>query len=195
MDIAKIILGIAFLSFHVAIFAQPYEVGNYYEDATKRGVVIEVDGSKMHGKIISLDQAYLPWAVEEVHATYTGANSAYNGKANQAKIMSQYRWIKNYPALAWCATKGKEWYLPAPKELENLLFDYYKKQKVSNTLIKLGYQPLANMDTSTAYWSSQDSMEYNSNGDGMAFCLDMYVSRILEGLKIHKRYVRAFAEF
>ena len=71
----------------------------------------------LHGKIISTDYVECQWSVEEEELIVTGAVDWDNGKNNMKVIRSIDGWRDKYPAFAWCADKGKDWYLPAFNEL------------------------------------------------------------------------------
>ena len=92
-----------------------YAVGDIYKHNGKTGIVVSVSKNGLHGKIVSTDETEdCLWSVEEV---VTGANDEDNGMNNMKVIRSIDGWRDKYPAFAWCADKGKDWYLPAFNEL------------------------------------------------------------------------------
>ena len=101
-----------------------YQIGDYYDDGVKQGVVIEVSADGLHGKILSLQQHYCCWADElEAIRSEIRAYNKRDGAINQAVAMQQENWQKRYPAFAFCASLGEGWYLPAMEELETFLRD------------------------------------------------------------------------
>ncbi len=94
-----------------------YAVGDIYRHNGKTGIVVSVSKNGLHGKIISTDYVECQWSVEEEELIVTGAVDWDNGKNNMKVIRSIDGWRDKYPAFAWCADKGKDWYLPAFNEL------------------------------------------------------------------------------
>lgn len=127
----------------------PYKVGDYYNDGTNEGIVFEVYDDGWHGKIVSLDYSEELWAVDAVIENRTGATSNTGGMSNMNKIKELPNWEDNYPAFAWCASLGSDWYLPAVDELvlisENM-------DAVNMGLSRRGYEGLTGW-----YWSSTES--------------------------------------
>lgn len=128
-----------------------YQVGDYYYDGVKEGVVFEVDGLGFHGKIVSLDEAQLQWCIGEEYDA--GAIDYYNGRNNQDLIEHIADWRTKYPAFAWCADQGKGWYLPSLNELKVI---YRVKDKVDRTLAKMIRYKIQN----AGYWSSTEDDEF-----------------------------------
>ena len=100
-------------------------VGDYYNVNGKEGMVFWVDETGKHGKIVSLDQAFLSWSTDEDY--YKGwkgvALDCQDGMKNLFTIKMISNWRNIYPAFAWCADHGDDWYLPAIDELKILLQD------------------------------------------------------------------------
>ena len=96
-----------------------YKVGDYYNEGGKEGVVFEVSADGRHGKIVSLDEANLPWCTDEQfeRAIVVGASSTTDGKANTDRVMARSD-SDEYLAFVWCRAKGRDWYLPAKDELK-----------------------------------------------------------------------------
>ena len=143
-----------------------YQVGDYYDDGEKQGVVFEVDGLGRHGKIVSLDEEDLQWCTGE--ESNIGALDSYNGRNNQDLIEQIADWRTKYPAFAWCADRGEGWYLPSPNELRTI---YRVKDKVDKTLEKMSGDKFQNY----WYWSSTESIDdcawlvYLSSGDALDY--------------------------
>ena len=126
-----------------------YKVGDYYDDGKKQGVVFEVAADGKHGKIVSLSQASLQWAVDinfgglfnsdNPSKNLIGANDRRNGANNMSKVKQIDGWREKYPAFAWCADLGEGWYIPAKKELLTI---YHKKNIINKSLSDRGCRDL-----------------------------------------------------
>ncbi len=121
-----------------------YKVGDYYDDGKKQGVVFEVTADGQHGKIVSLTETQEVWAKNENFGSLfrrdnpaeklIGAGDKRNGANNMAKVMQIEDWRNKYPAFAWCADLGEEWYLPAIEELKKFTLDDTIRDAVNSTL-------------------------------------------------------------
>lgn len=102
-----------------------WRVGDHYDVNGKMGIVFWVDETGKHGKIVSPDEAELPWCTyEEYHEhIVTGAYDRNDGMNNQMTIMKIDGWREKYPAFAWCESHGPGWYLPAINELDQLMYN------------------------------------------------------------------------
>ncbi|MBR5830446.1 MAG: PEGA domain-containing protein [Tidjanibacter sp.] len=127
--------------------AKTYKVGDLYDDGVKKGVVFEVSADGKSGKIVSLEESQQYWATYDVHKNATGATSETDGAMNMQKIQSIGGWQEKYPALAWCASLGEGWYLPAKNELQAIS---KARTKINATLEKQGLEITNNW----WYWSS-----------------------------------------
>ena len=161
----------------------PYKVGDYYNDGTNEGIVFEVYDDGWHGKIVSLDYSKEHWAVESVYEIRTGATSTTGGMSNMNNIEDLPYCVENYPAFAWCASLGSDWYLPAVDELvlisENM-------DAVNMGLSRRGYEGLTEW-----YWSSTECDEYESSAWGV----NMNSGNTLDSHKGLSFYVRAVSAF
>lgn len=168
-----------------------YQVGDYYDDGTKQGVVFEVDGSGRHGKIVGLNEVELQWCTGDEYSrnVLTGAKDMDNGRNNQSCIQQIADWRSKYPAFAWCANQGEGWYLPARNEL---LMIYQMWEKVNRTLAKKSRDKIQN----SWYWSSSEydwsSSEYE---EFCAWLVAMYDGDTYFSTKTYGRYVRAVSAF
>ena len=160
-----------------------YRVGDYYDDGSKQGVVFEVTGDGLHGKIVSLDQTKDLWCTEEQYEKeiIVGTTSYRDGKANTNRVMARAD-SANFTAVKWCRTKGQEWYLPSIEELELL---YQVKDEVNKTL---QYQS-ADVLQDEYYWSSTEKNEF------WAWRVGMSDGRTYLDLKWYYNSVRAVAAF
>lgn len=161
-----------------------YQVGDYYDDDTKQGVVFEVDESGRHGKIVGLNETKLPWcAIEEYERrVQTEVTDKINGRNNQLCIEKIADWRTKYPAFAWCADQGEGWYLPSLNEVKTI---YLVKDKVDRTLEKMSRDKIQN----SAYWSSTEKDEF------CAWLVFMYNGITLYNFKYYGYYVRAVSAF
>lgn len=159
-----------------------YQVGDYYDDGKRQGVVFVVSDDGRHGKIVSLDQTNKQWCSDKqyIMRIVVGASSDSDGKSNTDKVIARAGSNK-YPAFQWCRAKGDEWYLPSKEELKLLS---QVRFKVSKTLRDKSMEAL-----SGRYWSST---EKDSN---FAWYVPMYSGDTHNGNKYNDYYVRAVSAF
>lgn len=167
-----------------------YEVGDYYDDGTKQGVVFDVWDEGRHGKIVSLDEGKdLNWEFKIFHH-WVRTDSQTDGKYNTDKVLAR-RDTDNFPAFAWCHNKGNDWYLPAITELELLLLNDGVHDAVNKTLARQGGTKLGASDDKSnylGYWSSTEVGKSQALGVNSLKRRDRYD-------KIGGWYVRAVATF
>ncbi|MBR0330239.1 MAG: DUF1566 domain-containing protein, partial [Alistipes sp.] len=161
-----------------------YQVGDYYDDGTKQGVVFEVDESGRHGKIVGLNEVRRQCCTSEEYKrkVKTGATDSDEGRNNQVRIQYIAGWRSKYPAFAWCANQGEGWYLPAVEELDTI---YKVKDKVNRTLSKMGRDKIQN----DFYWSSTEEDEF------CAWRVYMSIGSTNLNSKYLNLYVRAVSAF
>ena len=163
--------------------AKTYNVGDYYDDGKKQGVVFEVSADGKHGKIVCLRESAkeLQWSSDSIEQMrLICANSKTDGAYNMAKVKSIAGWREKYPAFAWCADLSEGWYLPANDELLTI---YSNKSVIEKTISSKGRDGLHYC------WSST---EYNE------FCacrVYLFGRGIINSDKINKYYVRAVSAF
>ena len=151
---------------HVPTTPKPVEriwkVGDYYNVDGKEGVVFWVDETGKHGKIVSMDQTELRWCTDdEYHKGVTGiATDRSNGMNNLRSIMKIDEWRNKYPAFAWCADHGDDWYLPAIDELKKLLLNDEVHAKVNGTLEQKRVSVMYSMGDMEWYRSSTEEDEW-----------------------------------
>ena len=171
--------------------AKRYEIGDYYNENGKQGVVFDVWDGGRHGKIVSLDATKATWdsrvtwdGVKYENGTRTYADSKSDGKANTDTIMA--RSDRDYfPAFKWCRAKGSNWYLPALDELKKI---YNNKSVLDATLEKYG-TTLHGIE----HWSST---EYVDNNPEFCACgVVMDYGGTYNGNKGYDDYVRAVSAF
>lgn len=177
-----------------------YVVGSLYSENGKQGVVVEVDDSGLHGKIISLEQGIKPWTVDKSEAKrYLGLSNLYDGFSNMQEIKKIANWEYKFPAFGWCAQFGHDWYLPAYNELKCLLNNKDVYEKVNKCLKEVGATQLF-----IKSWFWQTSKHYCSSTEdvqGMiATAIDGVRIKFVPdvdwgGFKTEKFAIRAFAKF
>ncbi len=128
--------------------ATKWAVGDYYEVGNVKGVVVWVDESKEHGKIISLDEKVDIWATGGYN---TGAKSEEDGKGNTDKVKDINAELSAFPAFKWCVAHGEGWYFPAIMEVYYFL---NAKETVNSTL-----EAHNGTKISDFYWSSTEGEE------------------------------------
>lgn len=128
--------------------ATGWAVGDYYEVGNVKGVVVWVDESKEHGKIISLDEKVDIWATGGYN---TGAKSEEDGKGNTDKVKDINAELSAFPAFKWCVAHGEGWYFPAIQEVYYFL---NAKATVDSTL-----EAHNGTKISDYYWSSTEGEE------------------------------------
>ena len=166
--------------------AQPavrsYKVGDYYNENGKEGVVFSVDATGRHGKIVSLDDAKLPWCtkVQYDRKIFIGAGSSTEAKLNTDIVMARAD-RKEYPVFMWCRGKGADWYLPSKEELVELS---EVRTIVSETMRSKGGKNLSDW-----YWASS---EYD---ECFAWYVGMGNGRTYFYYKDYLYYVRAVSAF
>lgn len=128
--------------------ATGWAVGDYYEVGNVKGVVVWVDESKEHGKIISLDEKVAIWATGGYN---TGAKSEEDGKGNTDKVKDINAELSAFPAFKWCVAHGEGWYFPAILEVYYFL---NAKATVNPTL-----EAHNGTKISDFYWSSTEGEE------------------------------------
>lgn len=128
--------------------ATGWSVGDYYEVGSVKGVVVWVDESKEHGKIISLDEKVDIWATGGYN---TGAKSEEDGKGNTDKVKDINAELSAFPAFKWCVAHGEGWYFPAIMEVYYFL---NAKATVNSTL-----EAHNGTKISDFYWSSTEGEE------------------------------------
>lgn len=115
-----------------------YVLMNYYNEAGLEGIIYYLDADRKHGKILSLDEALLPWY-------------KWNSSNNKA----------SYPVSDWINTKKQSniaWALPTINDLTTL---FYYRFEVNGSSIGNNGMPLKYASSAGGtYWSSE---EVNNN--------------------------------
>ena len=127
-----------------------WAVGDYYEVGNVKGVVVWVDESKEHGKIISLDEKVDIWATGGYN---TGAKSEEDGKGNTDKVKDINAELSAFPAFKWCVAHGEGWYFPAIMEV------YYFLNAKATVDPTLEAHNGTKINDRVWYWSSTEADE------------------------------------
>ena len=127
-----------------------WAVGDYYEVGSVKGVVVWVDDSKEHGKIISLDEKVDIWATGGYN---TGAKSEEDGKGNTDKVKDINTELSAFPAFKWCVAHGEGWYFPAIMEV------YYFLNAKATVNPTLEAHNGTKINDRVCYWSSTEGEE------------------------------------
>lgn len=127
-----------------------WAVGDYYEVGNVKGVVVWVDESKEHGKIISLDEKVDIWATGGYN---TGAKSEEDGKGNTDKVKDINAELSAFPAFKWCVAHGEGWYFPAILEV------YYFLNAKATVNPTLEAHNGTKINDRVCYWSSTEGEE------------------------------------
>ena len=159
-----------------------YRIGDYYNDGMKEGIVFQISSGGKKGKILSLKESSLmPWAAsKEGQQSLVGAVSETDGKRNMEAIMAIADWKFKFPAFAWCASLGTEWYLPSKQELQEI----YKNRTLLDTQL---------IDKITYSWSSTEYEIPTGDGEYSAWIVNL--STVYCSLKQVMQPVRAIADF
>ncbi|MBQ6881568.1 MAG: TIR domain-containing protein [Alistipes sp.] len=172
-----------------------YKVGDYYNVNGKEGVVFYVDASGKHGKIVSMTHSNTPlqWSSSKSERKRSiGASSKTDGAANTRSVQQRPNWRADYPAFAWCANLGSEWYLPAIEELE-LLMKY--DDIINRTLGVKGGVWLSTNLCQVGYWSSTEAGLILDSNQGLARDFSIKHKAAYTSYKYMAHIVRAVSAF
>ena len=173
---------------NIELTSAPYEVGDYYNDGTKEGVVFEVSNEGYNGKIVCLSKIdhEVCWAVDPVDRALTfGLDEESDGEYNMAKVKTIENWEIRFPPFKWCADLGDGWYLPSKNEVITI---WRNRDKIVNKL--------PNHILCEDCWSSTESSTfYEDRGVHSAWAINTYLGHQLQRPKNDLCSVRAVAKF
>ena len=132
--------------------ATGWSVGDYYEVGSVKGVVVWVDESKEHGKIISLDEKVALW---DPGCFNTGAKSEEDGKGNTDKVKDINAELSAFPAFKWCVAHGEGWYFPAILEV----YYFLNANATINPTLEAHNGTKIGTKINDCYWSSTEGEE------------------------------------
>ena len=173
-----------------------YEIGSYYNQNGKEGVVFEVDSSGKHGKIVNLkdSQDKLYWStyyLDDLSDDRVDANSDTDGEYNTNAIKRRHDWRNRCKAADYCVKLGIGWYFPARYELFKIV---QNKNVINKTLNDY------NGDEIGDYWSSTEtdrqSSSYRDKKEFKAFYVVNFATTPgVPQSQFEKLKVRAVAKF
>lgn len=166
-----------------------YKIGDIVSRNGVEGVVFEVTDGGKHGKMVSVKESSneLQWSSDvSEQKRFIGADSETDGAYNMAKVKQIAGWPDKYPAFAWCADLGEEWYLPAEEEL---LAIYRNKDIINKAVFLRGGR------VSDWYWSSTERDSKNFSGEFCAWCVNMDDGNSYKYLEYNNYCVRAVSAF
>lgn len=141
-----------------------WKIGDHYSINNHSGIVFWVDATGEHGKIVSIDQACLPWstpgAIKKCRILH--GSSSDDGKKNTLSVVKHRSYGVEedlYPALYWCMGHGTGWYMPALNEVKLFL--------TASSVIK-ALKRYGGKLSKDAYWSSTEvnsELAYTCSGD------------------------------
>ena len=186
----------------IGVTKGPYKRGDYYNDGEKEGIVFYLDNDVdegMHGQIVSLIQSETPlqWtSYYNYQCSYVIPNYVDNyGDEIMAYIKKISNWQTKFPAFAWCATLGDNWYLMdgfAAVRLIGNLWHEGTYEAVNKTLEEKNATKLFNKGEHYEYWLAGEVSEFDAS------YYDMYTDGVRYGSSFNKsdyKYVRAVAKF
>ena len=186
----------------IGVTKGPYKRGDYYNDGEKEGIVFYLDNDVdegMHGQIVSLIQSETPlqWtSYYNYQCSYVIPNYVDNyGDEIMAYIKKISNWQTKFPAFAWCATLGDNWYLMdgfAAVRLIGNLWHEGTYEVVNKTLEEKNATKLFNKGEHYEYWLAGEVSEFDAS------YYDMYTDGVRYGSSFNKsdyKYVRAVAKF
>jgi hypothetical protein len=130
-----------------------YKTGDLFPNAENPiGMVYEIIGMGMHGKIISfVEMKNIAWG-SSISPTY--ATNMDDGFTNFLTVKALNKTLDAFPAFAWCESlskNGRIWYLPACRDLGAI------SENISNINAWLQQIPQAVPLRENIYWSSTES--------------------------------------
>lgn len=180
-----------------------YKVGDLYDGNGVKGVVFKVSDDGLHGLLVSLDEAMLPWSLFRKGDLCTvGASDSADGRANMEAV-ARYIAEKglswdDFPAFKWCREQGEGWYLPSIDELlvlgnsfnggTRVHYDRQARNRFNDALKEHGGK---RMDRLVYYFSSTELNEKEAHTTHM----DMKPPYVVEIPKYNKFLVRAVHAF
>jgi hypothetical protein len=160
----------------------PYKIGDYYNVSGVKGTVFEISNNGQNGKIVSLDEANLAWALNQsIAIEETNARDMDNGMNNMNTIKGISGWKSKYPTFVWCDGKNTNgvtgWYYPAINELKSL---YDSWNSIEDALLKYGENfktriYTSSTETYSSYYdrySSSYSLDFGTGNIGKLYSKD-----------------------
>lgn len=97
-----------------------YAIGDIYNQNGVTGIVVEVDNTGKHGKLMSLKSTNAKWCSNKDYKFETSAFYEDDGEKNMAAIdkfikENNASW-EEFPLFQWARSLGEGWYIPAKDE-------------------------------------------------------------------------------
>lgn len=97
-----------------------YKVGDVYNQNGLKGIVVDVDASGIHGKIMSFESSKAKWISNKDIKFETNAFYEDDGQKNmdviEAYIQNNNTSWSEFPIFSWARSLGEGWYIPAKEE-------------------------------------------------------------------------------
>ncbi len=108
----------------------PYELYQF----TDGGIVVWASEDGQSAKIMSADYMdNLAWAIDGIDETVIGNSEVEEGSEAFAAVLAAADYsAENYPAFAYCQSKGEGWYIPSQVEMESFVTLYVTDASVIN---------------------------------------------------------------
>lgn len=135
-----------------------FKLFDYYNLNGIQGMVVSIDETGKHGKVISLDET--TFSVWCTNVTLQDETDVDDGMVNLQTILAIDPTLEAYPVMKWCMDKNKEgvkgWYLPASNEMLAVLRMFESDGDLFNEKISaIGGSPiLGDPWDGLYYWSS-----------------------------------------
>ncbi len=150
------------------ITSAPYQVGNYYNDGVKEGVVFEVTKDGKHGKIISMFRLITSWYEPYFQVKKSYGKIGASNETDGSKNMDKYQQIRkkdssaadDFQSFLQCSNLGEGWYVPAIEELKAFTYNIRVRDIIHATLQSLGADPMYDLSVGTfkgVFYSSTEN--------------------------------------
>ena len=142
-------------------YESTYSVGDLYNENGVKGIVFQVDENKKHGKIISMTESRGLYGYDSY---VRNCKSTDNGLDNKDALYSAGA---TYSSSYLMPPKSSVWYIPAIKELEQLIevIDIVNKSLVSNGGKSFTFSAYGN----DALYTSSTNANIDSRGDTVMY--------------------------
>lgn len=147
-----------------------YQIGDYYKDHNKEGIVVKVTEDGKNGLILSL---YEMTSNDWTDIIYDGSlpTSRLDGETNTKLIKSRNNYQAEFPSVAWISNLGEEWYLPAIDEWVTIIRE---KDIINAALIKLSRTPISDANYISSHLkkgsNGTEYFHYYIEFNGSTFC-------------------------
>ena len=99
-----------------------YQVGDVISYNGIKAIVVRVKDDGTPLQLMTVEEAYVSWGDEfNKTSAIVGAIDSNSGINNTRVILKSYNLDVCYPAFAWCAKLGDNWYIPSKNEMEEIV--------------------------------------------------------------------------